>query len=199
MPFDVSHFWLITMWLIYYGLHSLLAASSLKKNIQQKVPQYFPFYRITYSSFFFITLVGILFYQWRMDSPRLFTSNILSYGIGIPAAFTGLTIMGFCIRKYFYNLSGVAVFYQKSQSKNTTLELGGLHRYMRHPLYSGTLLFAWALVMLFPFWSYLIMAALMTLYVLVGIQLEEKKLLAEFGEPYRNYRARTAMLIPGII
>jgi len=187
------------MWTAYYGLHSLLAASSLKKNIQLRSPQYFPYYRITYSAFFLITLVGILLYQWQLDSPRLFTSKLLSFGIGIPAAFVGLCIMAVCIRKYFYNLSGVAAFYRKSRPENAVLESGGLHRYMRHPLYSGTLLVAWAIFLFLPLWSYLIMAALMTLYVLIGIQLEEKKLLVEYGESYRAYRSRTAMLIPGVL
>ena len=35
-----------------------------------------------------------------------------------------------------------------------------------------------------------------TLYILVGIQFEERKLLKEFGQAYADYRRGVPMLIP---
>jgi protein-S-isoprenylcysteine O-methyltransferase Ste14 len=35
-----------------------------------------------------------------------------------------------------------------------------------------------------------------TAYVVVGTLLEEKKLVAEFGEEYRSYQRRVSMLVP---
>ena len=45
--------------------------------------------------------------------------------------------------------------------------------------------------------SFVVYLAL-TLYVLVGIIFEERKLLREYGQDYANYRAVTPMLIPGL-
>jgi protein-S-isoprenylcysteine O-methyltransferase Ste14 len=36
----------------------------------------------------------------------------------------------------------------------------------------------------------------LTVYIPIGIFLEERKLTAEFGEAYKNYRQRTPMLLP---
>jgi protein-S-isoprenylcysteine O-methyltransferase Ste14 len=45
--------------------------------------------------------------------------------------------------------------------------------------------------------SFIVYLAL-TVYILIGIVFEERKLLREFGEEYANYRSVTPMLIPGI-
>jgi protein-S-isoprenylcysteine O-methyltransferase Ste14 len=45
--------------------------------------------------------------------------------------------------------------------------------------------------------SFVVYSAL-TIYVLIGIIFEERKLLREFGETYASYRAVTPMLIPGL-
>lgn len=106
----------------------------------------------------------------------------------------GLVVMIKCVKKYFLNLSGVDVLLK--QQKSTLLEQSGLHRYVRHPLYSGTLLFVWALFLLFPFLNNLIACVVITAYTLIGIRIEEHKLVLEFGDAYRRYAAKTPKLIP---
>ncbi|HSK66776.1 MAG TPA: hypothetical protein VK888_07595, partial [Anaerolineales bacterium] len=65
----------------------------------------------------------------------------------------------------------------------------------RHPLYTFSLAILWLSpgVTLNSFVFY----CALTLYVLVGIFFEERKLLRVFGEEYAKYRAVTPMLIPG--
>ena len=46
--------------------------------------------------------------------------------------------------------------------------------------------------------AHLVFALIVTLYVLVAVQLEEKDLIAEHGEAYKSYRRRVPMLIPSI-
>lgn len=76
------------------------------------------------------------------------------------------------------------------------LKINGIHRYVRHPLYSGTILFVWGLFFVFPFFNNLIAVVLLTLYVLIGIIFEEKKLKIEFGGNYEEYISKVPMLIP---
>ena len=76
------------------------------------------------------------------------------------------------------------------------LQIRGIHKYVRHPLYLGTFVFIWGLFLLFPVLSLLVTNAIITIYTLIGIQFEEKKLIDEFGESYRQYRAAVPKLIP---
>lgn len=91
-------------------------------------------------------------------------------------------------------LSGVRSIFTRVPASE--LKVNGIHRFVRHPLYSGTILFVWGLFLVFPFLNNFIAAVLLTLYVLVGISFEEKKLIKEFGKEYEGYIQNVPMLIP---
>ena len=99
------------------------------------------------------------------------------------------------ILKYFKLLSGVRTLYEAKPPMELKRE--GIHNYVRHPLYPGTLLFIWGLFFIFPMLNNLIAAVIITGYVLIGIRLEEKKLLIEFGNLYADYISQVPMLVPG--
>ena len=68
------------------------------------------------------------------------------------------------------------------------------YRFVRHPLYLGFFIAFWAT----PNMSYghLLLAAGMTVYVLIAIRHEERDLVSLFGPEYEQYQARVGMLTP---
>jgi len=82
---------------------------------------------------------------------------------------------------------------------NNELMITGIHKIVRHPLYAGTFIFIWGLLVIFPVASLLIADTIITLYTLIGLRFEEMKLEREFGEAYKSYKRNVPMLIPKLV
>jgi methanethiol S-methyltransferase len=74
--------------------------------------------------------------------------------------------------------------------------VAGLYKLVRHPLYTCGLILVWLPPVMT--WNLLAFAIGATVYILIGAYFEERKLVAEFGQAYLDYRKRTPMLIPGL-
>jgi protein-S-isoprenylcysteine O-methyltransferase Ste14 len=74
------------------------------------------------------------------------------------------------------------------------LVVRGPYRWVRHPLYTCVIVLLWAN----PVTSLdrLALAAVWTTWIVVGALLEERDLIADFGDTYRQYRAQVPILIP---
>ncbi|MGZ3939521.1 MAG: methyltransferase family protein [Flavisolibacter sp.] len=187
------HFLLAIVWIIYCVLHSVLASEGLKNRLKARMKNY-KWYRLWYSLFAFVFLVVLLYFQVNMATVTLFASRGIVFILGLVLCISGLVLMFACIYKYFMNLSGLRSLIIENFSSE--LEITGVHRYVRHPLYLGTFSFIWGLLLLFPYASLLIADTIITVYTLIAIEFEEKKLVAEFGESYTRYRATVPKLIP---
>jgi protein-S-isoprenylcysteine O-methyltransferase Ste14 len=71
-----------------------------------------------------------------------------------------------------------------------------LYKLVRHPLYVGWLTVFWAAPTMTL--AHLVFALATTAYILIAIQLEERDLVAAFGDRYVAYRRSTPMLIPNL-
>jgi methanethiol S-methyltransferase len=190
-----AHIILGVLWIAFGVLHSVLAAGWWKRLVQQVMGGAYKYYPFLYSVFAAGSLTGILIYQFRMESRLLFALPVWAKVMAGVLALAGAGIMVNICRKYFFALSGISVFYKEQPP--VKLELGGLHRYVRHPLYFGTLLFIWALFFLMPYASHLIACSIITIYTVLGTRIEEKKLVQQFGAAYTHYQQRVPMLMPG--
>jgi protein-S-isoprenylcysteine O-methyltransferase Ste14 len=184
----------VVLWLLFGMLHSVLAANWWKLFMQRRLGDRYKYYHFAYSVFAALTLIGILIFQYAMHSRLLYVAPLWVKLLLCLPVLAGLLIMGVVIKKYFFSLSGISVFYKNQPP--AVLEQDGLHRYVRHPLYFGTLLFLWSLFFVFPYLNNLLACIVITLYTIVGARLEEKKLIEQFGEQYILYKRQVPMLIP---
>ncbi len=68
------------------------------------------------------------------------------------------------------------------------------YRFVRHPIYAGFVLAFWATPVMT--WGHLLLAAGMTIYILIAIVHEERDLVGMFGKDYEEYRGRAGKLVP---
>lgn len=192
-----SYLYLIGLWVLFGLSHSLLAAEWWKGRVASVAGVYFRYYRLVYSFIALLLLVVIIVYELSLPVDWLWRTSTVLLIVAGTGALAGLVIMGICIRRYFFFLSGIDVLFPASKV-SMGLATGGLNRYVRHPLYFGTLLALWSFFVLLPDTHYLVTCCMVTLYTWLGAVLEEKKLRNEFGEAYAEYQRRVPMLVPFI-
>jgi protein-S-isoprenylcysteine O-methyltransferase Ste14 len=181
---------------VFGAVHSLLAADAVKNAARKWFgPPADRVYRICYNGVAVITLVplaavtvqnlGAVIYAapmpWAAAMAAGMAAGILllaaSFLLSDPAYFAGLRQLG-------------------SQDAAPRLVAGGPYRIVRHPIYSTALLTLWCLpVQTVGTLAFTIGA---TIYILVGSELEERRLILQFGDEYIRYRSTVARLIPFI-
>jgi protein-S-isoprenylcysteine O-methyltransferase Ste14 len=193
---DLQHGLLVFYWVLFCGLHSVLASLWWKRLAQRIMDGSFRFYRLFYTVFAFVSLGFVIYYQVQIASPRLLEQRLFWIISGSAIMFAGVVVMAICIKKYFMSLSGLKSLYLNDEQAANQLQVSGIHRFVRHPLYSGTFLAIWGLWLLVPQLSLLLANGVITIYTLLAISWEEKKLEAEFGDSYRRYKKQVPKLLP---
>ena len=83
---------------------------------------------------------------------------------------------------------------QRRQSPPARLTIQGPYGLVRHPFYALVIVALWATPVLSL--DRLLLNILFTGWIVLGASLEERDLLAEFGEEYASYRQAVPMFVP---
>lgn len=148
-------------------------------------------YRLFYS---IISIVGLLPIGWFMlfTPPRpLMESTLINRFPGLLMATYGLFYLRFAFRQY-----SLPSFLGLRPEASDRLIREGVLNQVRHPLYSATILLMVGYFVYSPNLSSLVTMLCILAYLPIGIWLEERKLIATFGEEYRRYQREVPMLIP---
>ena len=146
-------------------------------------------------------LLLLLFWQWRPIPAIVWDiqTPILA-DLAVAGGFVGWLIVlysTFLISHFeLFGLTQVISNFAGRVVAPVKFKTPGLYRLIRHPIYLGFIIAFWSTPTMTA--GHLLFAAVTTAYIFVGIYLEERDLVALFGDEYRRYRARVAMLLPGI-
>jgi protein-S-isoprenylcysteine O-methyltransferase Ste14 len=179
-----------------FGLqHSGMARARFKDVWSRLLPR--PVERSTYVLASCLTL-GILYWQWRPLPEAMWQMTGAA-----AAAIHGLALLGLLLlaagslQTNHFDLVGlrqVWLFDRGRTCESLPLHERGLYGIVRHPLMLGLLIVLWATPTLSA--GRLLFAFVATVYILLGIRLEEWDLVRLYGAAYEDYRRRVPMLLP---
>jgi len=180
-----------------YGLvHSWLASLPAKALAQRLFGEAaLRFYRLAYNLFAVISFLPILAILAGEPGRTLYTIpwpwTLLPLAL---QALAGLALLAGVAQTGLMSFLGLAQALQSTpEEKATRLQTGGLYRWARHPLYTAGLVIIWLTPVMTT--NVLIFNLGLTLYLIIGAKFEERKLLREYGEAYRQYQQHTPMFL----
>ncbi len=178
-------------WLAYGLIHSWLAGGAVKAWVSRRWPGLAPAYRLAYNAIATLLLIPPL--ALTLSMPGEVVWDVPGW-IAWPTAVIAVT--GFIWSLRWYDMGeflGLAQWRRHDGREHEGFVLSPLHRYVRHPWYSLGLLLLWTRDLDA---AWLTTALAVTVYVLIGSRLEERKLIERYGDTYRRYRERVPGLIP---
>jgi protein-S-isoprenylcysteine O-methyltransferase Ste14 len=189
---------LTLLWLCWCVLHSLLISAPINGWLRQQDNWLRGIYRLAYSLFSVLTLLPVLWLHCRLPQAVVFS---WSGWLRVPQALLLLYALVMLLGgMQVYDL-GYLVGIKQWRSWRTGTVLPalpftcrGVLSYVRHPWYSAGLPVLWTAG---PVTDVSLPARIiLSLYLVIGALLEERKLLHGLGEPYHSYCRQVPMLIP---
>ncbi len=185
------------LWIAWCLLHSALISTTVTSRVQQLAPPWPGLYKLAYVCFSLLSLLPLAWLTHRYPQApialplwlRLFQILLFIYALIL-----------FIAGARQYRLADFTGWKQWQQYRRTgtvaaaePLFTGGILQHIRHPWYAGGLALLWAL----PLTDLnLSIRLILSIYILAGTWLEERKLAIIHGERYRAYSRSTPRFFP---
>jgi methanethiol S-methyltransferase len=184
-------------WAAYGAIHSAMISETATGFLKRCVGGAFRFYRLFFNVVAAVLLVPVVSYSMslrralvvRWDGPWLVVRYTL-VAVGVLLFVTGG-------RHYrlgqFIGISQLRGTPTGGLATGGGIDSSGVLGVIRHPWYAGLVLLLWARDLDI---AGLVVSSVLTVYIVVGTLLEERKLVHEFGDVYRSYQRRVSMFVP---
>ena len=181
--------------ILFFLQHSGMIRTSFRNRFAPIIPPHY--YPATYAIASGIALAAVVL-LWQPSQTFLYQAEGLLRLLA--RAVSVLSIVGFswgvrALRNFdTFGLAPVKVHLRGKQLRPPNFIVRGPYFWLRHPLYFFTIVLIWSAPDVSS--DRLFFNILWTLWIIVGSYLEERDLVAEFGDRYRQYQKTVPMLFP---
>jgi len=180
--------------LLFFIQHSVMVRKSFQERLDSVVPAYF--HRAVYAVASGVVLLALAVF-WQ-STPILFSVEGIFRWL-LRGAFLGSFFGFFWSVKALGDFDALGIQPIKARLRNRELPeakftVKGPYKLVRHPVYLFTLVLLWC----YPDVSAdrLLLNIAFSAWIVVGTVLEERDLVAEFGQEYIEYQKNVPMLLP---
>ncbi|MEH2513029.1 protein-S-isoprenylcysteine O-methyltransferase Ste14 [Nitrobacteraceae bacterium AZCC 1564] len=176
--------------------HSVMARGTFKQWWTRFIPN-----EIERSVYVLLATLAVLLllWQWRPIPATIWEvlDPTAATALSVVSMFGWLLVLFSTFQIDHFELFGVQQVFANSTVDpvdGTGFKTPFLYRLVRHPLYLGFIIAFWSTPTMTL--GHLLFAVVTTAYIFIGTSLEERDLIARFGDRYRQYREQVAMLVP---
>jgi len=181
--------------LLFFLQHSIMIRRGFRDRLKRHISEeYIPAFFGLVSS---LPLIALILF-WQKTPGAIATASGIFYWV-----LRGLFLL--CIAGFYWGMRSLGSFdpfgviairrlMRNKQAKPVSLKVRGPYRWVRHPLYLFSLLMIWSYPILTK--DRLLFNILWSIWIVIATMLEERDLVHDFGDDYRDYQAKVPMLIP---
>ncbi len=176
--------------------HTIMARPAFKQWWTRVVPT-----QIERSTFVLLAtaILAVMAWQWRPLPEVVWqVENPIWVALlsGISLAGWGIVLIATFLIDHFelFGLKQTVAYATGRVARSPQFKERLFYRWVRHPLMSGFLIAFWFTPVMTQ--GHLLFAVVTTVYILIGVKIEEHTLLYLHGDRYEDYRRRVSMLFP---
>ncbi len=191
---------LSVLWIVWCTMHSVFIAPSMLARIKTHASSLTRYYRLLYNALSLITLIPLIIVTKMAGGPVVVSWEGYSIVLRVLLLVVALLLFRGGAQKYdvqyFLGLKQLQTGEEHLLlSEQEEFAATGILGITRHPWYFGSLLFLWSMLSEYPLPVFLAVCIL-SVYLVVGTLLEERKIVAQYGDSYCRYRQQVSMLFP---